>query len=362
MEPIKELPYQQITTADIMSRTQVRETEEIKSGNIESYWVPFEILAIRSGFNARIVYDEIDELAESIKANGLLHPLRVDLVKDGVAYIEEGHRRYQALQKLHKKGWLNEANVLNLKEGMVMVYRNGNATNELQRIKNLILSNSGKPLTEMEKVRVISRLQENYGMSNTMVAKELGWSRQMVDYLLILAGLPKEVHLAIDAQVISATAAVDMSRKIKDTDKMVSVIGDAVAEGKVIRISDVKSMNEDGEITTNGNRYTNNFGTYIGGDNDKEEIKMRKTDDKTRQPIVPEDNEDEDTSLKGQRISEVKDEETWVSDVIANLDKINVMVSKALNEQVSKDVDRLIEFSIQKLQSIKEYIQKTPKK
>lgn len=62
--------------------------------------VPFESIYIDEGFNARKDYDDIEQLAASIRANGLLEPVGVLAVKDSgnTRYkVVYGARRYKAL-------------------------------------------------------------------------------------------------------------------------------------------------------------------------------------------------------------------------------------------------------------------------
>lgn len=66
----------------------------------ESFFVELNKIQERPGFNKRIEYEEIEELAESILRNGLLEPLWLDVLPDGRVFIVRGHRRFKAFKTL----------------------------------------------------------------------------------------------------------------------------------------------------------------------------------------------------------------------------------------------------------------------
>lgn len=67
----------------------------------ENLTVPFSSITIDLEFNSRTVYKDIPQLAESIKAHGLVTPLTVRRLDDGSWYLVAGYRRYQALTLLN---------------------------------------------------------------------------------------------------------------------------------------------------------------------------------------------------------------------------------------------------------------------
>jgi ParB-like chromosome segregation protein Spo0J len=62
--------------------------------------IPFSAIEMTEEFNARVQYDGIDELAESIKAEGLRTPLTVARNGGSTYKLVSGFRRYLALKKL----------------------------------------------------------------------------------------------------------------------------------------------------------------------------------------------------------------------------------------------------------------------
>lgn len=68
----------------------------------ENLTIPFSAIEPDLGFNSRTIYLNLDELADSIKAQGLITPLTV--MKSGDSYkLIAGYRRYRALELLKTK-------------------------------------------------------------------------------------------------------------------------------------------------------------------------------------------------------------------------------------------------------------------
>lgn len=65
--------------------------------------IPFSSIEIDLEFNSRTIYDDIPELAESIKTRGLITPLTVMQAADGKHKLIAGYRRYRALELLKTK-------------------------------------------------------------------------------------------------------------------------------------------------------------------------------------------------------------------------------------------------------------------
>ena len=66
----------------------------------ENLMIPFSSIDPDMGFNSRTIYDDLEELAESIKTRGLITPLTV-MKNGGDTYkLVAGYRRYRALEML----------------------------------------------------------------------------------------------------------------------------------------------------------------------------------------------------------------------------------------------------------------------
>lgn len=206
------LPYEEITV--LASRDYLRES--FTRSSREVYKIPFENLQIREGFNKRVVYDGIDELASSIKSKGLQEPLYVDVLPDGRVFIDRGHRRYKALQMLRDAGEVID---------VVDCYPNPKTTTEKERMEAVYNSNMySSKLKPIEQAAVVFDLKNNFGkVSNQDIADGLGISRQKVDYLLLIASAGDDVKHEIlkgDMGIAEAVSHIRAEHKAeKQSDK-----------------------------------------------------------------------------------------------------------------------------------------------
>lgn len=117
----------------------------------------------------------IDELAESIKREGLLSPLLV--TRDGEGYrIIAGERRYHALKKLGRQE--AECRIISREE---RDYWRIAIVENLQR----------EDLTPQEEAQALLRLKKQEDLSDQNLAELVGKSRNYVTEILGIAGLPE---------------------------------------------------------------------------------------------------------------------------------------------------------------------------
>lgn len=120
----------------------------------------------------------VDELAESIRRDGLLSPLVV--TKDGEAYrIIAGERRYHALQKLGKKQV--ECRIISREERDYW---------RIAIVENLQREN----LSAEEEASALLRLKKQDNLSDEGLAKLVGKSRNYITEILGIAQLPEAVR------------------------------------------------------------------------------------------------------------------------------------------------------------------------
>lgn len=139
----------------------------MKKRNVIS--VPFEAITCDETFNSRELYEKIDELAASIKVDGLLQPIGVTRKKGSQGqneyFLVYGFRRYKALCKIREDigdDAFAEVDVV-LNEGNV----------EDLRIRNLKENIEREHLTPAETSRAICTLV-NAGMKQEEIAVRLG--------------------------------------------------------------------------------------------------------------------------------------------------------------------------------------------
>lgn len=198
------LPYEEIT--EVANRNFLR--DNFRRSNREVYQIPFSNLEEREGFNKRIVFEDIEELAQSIKEQGLKEPLTVDVLPDGRVFIEKGHRRFKALQMIVEQG----GNV-----DYVECYPNPKSVTELQRMTDIYTSNMHScKLTAIEQAAVVFDLKHNFGKTSSEgIAEKLGISRQKVDMLLLIAEAPDDIKEQIKLNTMGITEACNLVRQQK---------------------------------------------------------------------------------------------------------------------------------------------------
>ena len=155
-------------------------------------------LVIDAGYNVRkfdSANDEVDaEFKAQIRARGVEQPLTIRLVNDEPVIVA-GHRRHAAVMELIAEGVSIET-VPCMPERRYMT--------DAERTLHLVTSNSGKPLTALEKGEVFKRLI-GHGWDEAKIATEAGLSTKQVQNILILAGASVQVQEMVSSGEVSAT-------------------------------------------------------------------------------------------------------------------------------------------------------------
>lgn len=135
-------------------------------------------IQVISGFNQRLDFGDIDELAAQIKEQGLLEAISVVPYKDENGQekylLINGERRFRAISKLIDDGvdvGLIKANILpqNL--------------NDEELFTQQFMRNEGKKFTEIELAHVCKKLKD-LGCTNSDIAKKLGKNPGVITYAL----------------------------------------------------------------------------------------------------------------------------------------------------------------------------------
>ena len=168
--------------------------------------VPFSQLRIVEGLNIRSDYGDIQELANSIKENGVKMPLRGSS-KSNLYYIVDGHRRFQAMQLLYNEGIEVSCNFIVQEKG----------TNDEQQVIDMFITNEGKALTPLEQAEGVRRLLA-YGWTEKKIADRLAKSPSYINKLNLLNKAPEKLLNLIRSNEISSTLAIDVVSKNETTD------------------------------------------------------------------------------------------------------------------------------------------------
>jgi ParB family chromosome partitioning protein len=121
----------------------------------------------------------LQELAESIREQGVMQPLLVRLVAPGKYEIIAGERRFRA------------ATLAGLKEVPVLV---SGADDEAAAAMALIENMQREDLNPLEESQGLARLIEEFGFTHDQAAKAVGKSRSAISNLLRLSQLAKPVQ------------------------------------------------------------------------------------------------------------------------------------------------------------------------
>ena len=121
----------------------------------------------------------LQELAESIREQGVMQPLLVRLVSPGKYEIIAGERRFRA------------ATIAGLKEVPVLV---SSANDQAAAAMALVENMQREDLNPLEESQGLARLIEEFGFTHEQAAKAVGKSRSAITNLLRLAQLAKPVQ------------------------------------------------------------------------------------------------------------------------------------------------------------------------
>lgn len=121
----------------------------------------------------------LQELAQSIKEQGIMQPLLVRSIADGKFEIIAGERRYRA------------ASIAGLKEVPVLIKQ---ADDQSTAAMALIENMQREDLNALEEANGLSRLIEEFGYTHDKAAQAVGKSRSAVSNLLRLIQLAKPVQ------------------------------------------------------------------------------------------------------------------------------------------------------------------------
>lgn len=188
---------------------------------------------------------EIEELAESIKENGLMHNLVVRIIEDGTYEIISGERRFRALRSLGYKKIPCQ-----IKENL----------SDLDAELMLIQANAAqRELTPIEKMEGIKRLEGIYkkkrnngekfqGKTRDLIGKDLGLSGVQVGrYKKVDKDLIPDLKEKLDKEEITLTQAHTLSGLSESEQKIIH---------EEIKNLDSKESKEEVDVLVNGIKQT----------------------------------------------------------------------------------------------------------
>jgi len=132
--------------------------------------------------------DKLNELAQSIRANGLVQPLLLRRITNGRYQIVAGERRWRAAQRagLHR---IN-AVIRSIPDSKLL---------ELALIENI----QREELNPIEEASAYQRLIHNLGLTQDEVAQQVGKDRSSITNYLRLLKLPEDIQKMLEDELIS---------------------------------------------------------------------------------------------------------------------------------------------------------------
>lgn len=168
---------------------------------VTAFAVDPRVLEVEEGFNARPLNAEhVNEMALAQRNGATFPPLEVR-VEDGRIIIVDGHHRHAASLQ-------NIAAGFDIKSLDVRHFRG----NDADRVAHMITSASGLALTPLQ-LGVQYRKLIGYGWTEPQIANRRGKSVQHVKDMIQLAEANSDVHQAVNAGLISGTAALKMVKQ-----------------------------------------------------------------------------------------------------------------------------------------------------
>jgi len=150
-----------------------------KTTKTDIYNIDPRNIIVVNGFNSRVDFGNLDELAAQIKEQGMLNPISVIAVKDENGEekyrLVDGERRYRAVMKLIDEG----NDIARIKA----IFLSKSITEE-EMLAQQMLRNEGKPFTEYELGILCSKLRDKCGKTVAEIAKMLGKNPGVISYAL----------------------------------------------------------------------------------------------------------------------------------------------------------------------------------
>lgn len=143
-----------------------------------------------NNFQPRTSFDEerLEQLAQSIRANGIIQPLLVRRLSTDRYQLVAGERRWRAAQRagLHRVPCV----VKEIPEDKML---------ELALIENI----QRQELNAIEEAHAYKRLIETLGLTQEMVAQRVGRDRTFITNYLRLLRLPEDIQRMVEVEQIS---------------------------------------------------------------------------------------------------------------------------------------------------------------
>lgn len=151
--------------------------------------------------NVRSDLGDLTELAASIRAVGLLQPLVVTPVADGMYEVVDGNRRLAAAVQAGAKALPCLAAKAQGEDGQLAI---------------MLAAALHQALAPLDQAQAFAALRSR-GLTVTEISRRTGYSPRTVSGRLLLLGLPDEARDMVRTGELTVTDAEELARQVRDT-------------------------------------------------------------------------------------------------------------------------------------------------
>lgn len=223
----------------LLAGSRVNLDQELKNHDGELRQVPIDLIQ-RGRFQPRRDMDPtaLQELADSIRQQGVMQPVVVRPIAEGRYELIAGERRWRATQMAEL-------------DSIPAIIRD--VSDEAAIAMALIENIQRENLNPIEEAFALQRLQEEFGLTQAQVAEAVGKSRTTITNLLRLIGLTEDVRLMLEhgdlemghgramltlspeQQMQVAKQVVAKSLSVRQTEALVRRVQQETATGKPVK-------------------------------------------------------------------------------------------------------------------------------
>jgi len=145
--------------------------------------------------------DRLQQLSDSIREKGIIHPLNLIELESGRYRVEEGHRRLAAALKA------------GVRSVPAIIKANQDLSEEDVRERQLVENLHNEALPPIDAARAIRRLMDDHSLSVRHVARKISLPRSTVDEYLAILRIPEELLSMPGAARLPKKALVLVSRE-----------------------------------------------------------------------------------------------------------------------------------------------------
>jgi ParB family chromosome partitioning protein len=210
------------TSNTVVSQAYSQHFDQATEVRIENSPLLVDVSSIKTNPNQpRKIFKEkdLDELAESIKENGIIQPLIVVEIENGKFELVAGERRFRAAKKA------------GLEQVPVVVKR---ATDREKMIMSIIENVQRSDLNCVEEALAYYQLMNEFKLTQEEVAKKLGKERSTVANFLRILNLPRPVIDFLQKELLSFGHAKVLAA-VKEKEDIIRLANEAVASTWSVR-------------------------------------------------------------------------------------------------------------------------------